>query len=115
MMKGIINFLLSDDPEAKLLRSHYVFRLIPMLNPDGVIYGNYRCSLLGYDLNRKWKTPDRCFQPTIYHAKQTIKFMSEEREIAFFLRFACTFNSKKCVYVRLQLQHDSTGLHTQKL
>ena len=25
-----------------------------MLNPDGVINGNYRCSLLGYDLNRVW-------------------------------------------------------------
>jgi len=28
-----------------------------MLNPDGVIYGNYRCSLLGVDLNRKWTKP----------------------------------------------------------
>jgi cytosolic carboxypeptidase protein 2/3 len=28
-----------------------------MLNPDGVRYGNYRCDLFGYDLNRKWKNP----------------------------------------------------------
>lgn len=83
-MKGIIEFLTSDDPEAKLLRSQYVFRLIPMLNPDGVVYGNYRCSLLGFDLNRKWKAPIRCLQPTIFHAKQTIKNMSEEREIIFY-------------------------------
>lgn len=84
MMKGIIDFLLSDDPEALLLRSHYVFRIIPMLNPDGVIYGNYRCSLLGYDLNRKWDSPNRILQPTVYFAKQTLKFMSEEREIALY-------------------------------
>ncbi len=25
-----------------------------MINPDGVIEGNYRANLLGYDLNRKW-------------------------------------------------------------
>jgi murein tripeptide amidase MpaA len=30
-----------------------------MLNPDGVINGNYRCSLAGADLNRRWKTPNK--------------------------------------------------------
>ena len=24
-----------------------------MMNPDGVIYGNYRCDLTGCDINRK--------------------------------------------------------------
>jgi hypothetical protein len=28
-----------------------------MLNPDGVIHGNYRCSLAGIDLNRVWDNP----------------------------------------------------------
>lgn len=73
-----------QNPEAKLLRSHYVIKIVPMLNPDGVIYGNYRCSLLGFDLNRKWKDPDRYLQPTIFYAKQMIKFMSEEREIMLY-------------------------------
>ena len=32
-----------------------------MLNPDGVIVGNYRCSLSGRDLNRNYKTIlERC-------------------------------------------------------
>jgi len=26
-----------------------------MINPDGVVRGNYRFSAAGYDLNRKWK------------------------------------------------------------
>jgi len=34
------------------LRDLYVFKIVPMLNPDGVIIGNYRCSLVGDDLNR---------------------------------------------------------------
>jgi len=25
-----------------------------MLNPDGVIHGNYRSNISGYDLNKKW-------------------------------------------------------------
>jgi murein tripeptide amidase MpaA len=47
MMKGIIDFLISSEPEANLLRENFVFKLVPMLNPDGVINGNYRCSLVG--------------------------------------------------------------------
>ena len=32
----------------------YVFKLIPMVNPDGVVSGNSRCTLQGLDLNRMW-------------------------------------------------------------
>jgi hypothetical protein len=44
-----------------------------MLNPDGVINGNYRCSLAGCDLNRRWKYPSAIIHPTIYSAKKLIK------------------------------------------
>ncbi len=42
MMKGIIEFLTSFTDEAVFLRQNYVIKLIPMLNPDGVVTGNYR-------------------------------------------------------------------------
>jgi murein tripeptide amidase MpaA len=47
VMNGVIEFLISDDDKAEFLRNNFVFKLIPMLNPDGVIVGNYRCSLAG--------------------------------------------------------------------
>ena len=59
MMNGAIEFLTSSNPEAELLRKNLVFKIVPMLNPDGVINGNYRCSLAGCDLNRRWKTPSK--------------------------------------------------------
>ena len=40
----------------------FVFKVVPMLNPDGVIYGNNRCSLSGVDLNRQWKRPSKVRQ-----------------------------------------------------
>ena len=56
VMKGILDFLTSNtNPEAAALRRAFVFKIVPMINIDGVIYGNYRCSLSGVDLNRTWK------------------------------------------------------------
>jgi hypothetical protein len=34
-----------------------------MINPDGVIVGNYRLSFIGHDLNRKWKDTSERFHP----------------------------------------------------
>ena len=73
IMQGILDFLTSDSPEANQLRALYVFKIVPMLNPDGVINGNYRCSLSGDDLNRRWSRPDQFLHPTIYHAKELIR------------------------------------------
>lgn len=47
VMDGVLDFLVGDDAKAAYLRDTYVFKIIPMLNPDGVIVGNYRCSLSG--------------------------------------------------------------------
>ncbi|RMZ93773.1 Cytosolic carboxypeptidase 6 [Brachionus plicatilis] len=40
--QGLIEFLVSPHPIAKVLREHIIFKIIPMLNPDGVYLGNYR-------------------------------------------------------------------------
>ncbi|CAG9316009.1 unnamed protein product [Blepharisma stoltei] len=58
-----------------------------MLNPDGVIYGNYRCSLLGVDLNRRWLHPNRHMHPTIWYTKRLIQSMSEDREVSMYIDF----------------------------
>ncbi|KAF7235562.1 Cytosolic carboxypeptidase 4, partial [Varanus komodoensis] len=39
VMKGTLEFLLSSEPIADLLRHCFIFKVIPMLNPDGVING----------------------------------------------------------------------------
>ena len=40
-----------------------------MVNPDGVIIGNYRSSMAGCDLNRWYDEPDFRFHPTVWSIK----------------------------------------------
>ena len=49
--QGLIEFLVSSHPIAKVLRENIVFKIIPMLNPDGVYLGNYRCAVVCINLN----------------------------------------------------------------
>lgn len=46
VMKGLLQHLVSDHPDAKALRERFVFKIIPMLNPDGVIHGRYVCACM---------------------------------------------------------------------
>lgn len=66
MMKGAIDYLLSKDEGAQELRKKCVFKIIPMLNPEGVIQGNYRTSLTGWDLNRKYTNPSQVIYVLLY-------------------------------------------------
>uniref|UniRef100_F6SUI8 tubulin-glutamate carboxypeptidase n=1 Tax=Ornithorhynchus anatinus TaxID=9258 RepID=F6SUI8_ORNAN len=76
VMKGTLEFLVSSDPIAELLRETFIFKIVPMLNPDGVINGNHRCSLRGEDLNRQWLSPTLQHQPIIYHAKGFLYYLN---------------------------------------
>lgn len=84
MMKGILEFLTSNCAEAKALREHFVFKIVPILNPDGVINGNYRCSLSGQDLNRRWKNPSKVLHPDIFNVKRIMRTFQKEREIILY-------------------------------
>lgn len=58
---------------SQLLRDAFIFKIVPMLNPDGVIVGNYRCSLAGRDLNRNYKTVLKDSFPPIWHVRNMVR------------------------------------------
>ncbi|XP_067943240.1 cytosolic carboxypeptidase 2-like isoform X2 [Watersipora subatra] len=73
MMKGLVNFLTGDTKEAAEIRRKFVYKIVPMLNPDGVIVGNYRCSLQARDLNRNYRHPRRDNFPTVFNIKRLVE------------------------------------------
>lgn len=85
MMKGVLDFLTGDTPEAVILWDHFVFKIVPMLNPDGVINGNYWCGLCGGDLNRRFKTPSKVVHPTVFALKRLCREFKEEWEVCLFV------------------------------
>jgi len=88
MMKGVLDFLTSDDPIAVQLRSVYVFKIMPMINPDGVVVGNYRRSLTGRDMNRNYRTILSESFPSIYSIKRLLKRLNTApREIVLYTDF----------------------------
>ena len=64
-IKGSIDQLLSGDASTMQVLKNADFVIIPMLNPDGVVAGNFRTSLFGKDINRLWKSKDTTLIPEI--------------------------------------------------
>ncbi|KAK9508869.1 hypothetical protein O3M35_006326 [Rhynocoris fuscipes] len=87
MMKGVIDFITGDSQQARELREKFIFKLIPMLNPDGVVVGNNRCSLSGRDLNRQYRTVIRETYPPVWHTKVMVKRLIEECGVAMYCDF----------------------------
>jgi len=56
----------------------YDFYIIPMLNPDGVVAGNFRTSYSGKDLNRQFDKLNKFIYPEIYALDQFAKHLKQK-------------------------------------
>jgi cytosolic carboxypeptidase protein 2/3 len=78
---------MSDCDEADILRKNVVFKVVPMLNPDGVTIGNFRTSLCGKDLNRTFKIQNDLLIPEVKALKDLVvrlKYEWKARLMFFF-------------------------------
>ena len=64
-------------PLGNKLRDHFVFKIIPVLNPDGVVLGHNRLDARGRNLNRCYSEPTALGEPTVYAAKEIAKLAAK--------------------------------------
>jgi len=81
LLEELMRFLCNDTEVSRQLLGLYVFHFIPMLNPDGVLLGNYRSCVEGVDLNRRWQSSN--LEP-IRSLRIHIQKVLGERKIALF-------------------------------
>lgn len=96
MIHGLIEFLTGESPEALKLRRSFIFHIVPMMNPDGVVHGNYRCSLAGTDLNRRFLDTHKALHPTVSALKAFIKSTQQHRQVLMYLDLHGHSKMKNC-------------------
>lgn len=72
IIEGLMRYLCSSDPDAVILRQRLEVRIVPILNPDGVVIGNSRTSLSGNDLNRRYIKPDPQAHVEVWSVKELL-------------------------------------------
>ncbi|XP_076261488.1 cytosolic carboxypeptidase 6 [Rhynchophorus ferrugineus] len=78
--QGLLELLVSSNSIAATLRENITFKIIPMLNPDGVFLGNYRSTVMGQDLNRCWNITNQWLHPTIKSVIDTLILLDKSKE-----------------------------------
>ena len=93
VMQGLLDALLRPTAAtaawSALLCENFVFKIVPMLNVDGVMMGNHRCSFAGMDMNRDYTEPKAELNPTLYALKQLLRYWQQEegRQAVMFADF----------------------------
>ncbi|GIL51917.1 hypothetical protein Vafri_7827 [Volvox africanus] len=96
IFNGMLAFLLRrSDPRAAALRRRFVFKLVPIVNPDGVAVGNYRTDTLGQNLNRFYTgVPDERTQPSVYAIKTLLMHYAQQGILEYYIDLHAHANKK---------------------
>lgn len=87
LVEGALKFVTSDAPAAVKLRDGFVFKFVPMINPDSVVRGDVRFNANGFDPNRQWDEVDlggalwRERNPEIWWVKKALVEQQARRPI----------------------------------
>merc|ERR1711871_1616691 len=82
-LRGVMQCLTQDNPVANVVCDKTIFHILPVLNPDGVVSGDYRRNKAGVDLNRCYADPvDPAVAPTILGVRKYLEMLQNRAEKA---------------------------------
>ena len=83
----LLSLLRENDPVSQLLLQNFVFVVIPMLNPDGVVRGHYRSDLKGRDMNRSYSDAPNLPQdlPGPYSVLEVAKSLARDKKLVMYV------------------------------
>lgn len=77
MLSGLLQLLLNPaNATGQTLLNNFVFKIVPMLNPDGVAHGHYRVDTFGKDLNRVYSKSTQFSNPAIVAVESLIEMLA---------------------------------------
>mmetsp|Transcript_153428 Transcript_153428/g.490379 ORF Transcript_153428/g.490379 Transcript_153428/m.490379 type:complete len:968 (-) Transcript_153428:194-3097(-) len=103
---GALRHLLSDDPRAVAVREAFVFKLVPILNPDGVARGHYRTSSLGLNLNRFYDNPTVDQHECIWATKKMLSHWAGQKRLLLYVDFHSHVSRSGCFFLANRFKGD---------
>ena len=86
VLDGFLQFILrEDDPRARAMRDRFVFKLVPIINPDGVFRGHYRSDTRGLNLNRVYLHCRPEIHPAIHAITRVVKQLHALNQLQFYV------------------------------
>jgi len=111
---GMLRFLLDkEDPRARVLRRRFLFKMVPMLNPDGVAHGHTRHDTLGQNLNRFYTAPTSEKQPAIFAVKELVHQLHANNSLKYYIDCHAHSSKRGCFVYGNQLDSINQQVENQ--
>ncbi len=83
VLEGLIDFLVSEDPKADMLRRQAIIKIVPMMDVDKAFNGGTGKDQLPVDFNRDWDSPS--YWPAVIAVKQEIIETAARNHLRIFI------------------------------
>ena len=110
VIDGAIHFLLrSNDPRALALRARYIFKIIAILNPDGVCHGHYRADTRGVNLNRMYVAGivNRDLHPSVAAYMSLVRKLQADGDLALVVDMHAHAGRRGCFFYGTRLDNEA--------
>ena len=95
IFNGILKTLIdNENPISNLLLDNFVFKLIPIINVDGVSNGYFRLEQDGFNLNRCYLNPNQKINPENYAITKLFYFYSSNFKIRYYFDLHADMNTR---------------------